>query len=115
MSGIQMALMGVGGIPLSVSAPDASGSDSGFSNCGTVTAETTATATGGVPGYTYSWVRISGNTPSINDANTANPIWTDTVCEGFPSVSTWQVTVTDSVGSTATATITVTLTWASNN
>jgi hypothetical protein len=110
-----MALMGFRGTPLSVSAPDASGGGYGFSPCGVVTAETTATATGGVPGYTYSWAHISGDTPSINDANAASPIWTGTACDGYPSVSTWQVTATDSVGSTATATITVTLIWVSNS
>jgi hypothetical protein len=111
MSGIQLALLGFRGVPPSVSAPDASGSGSGFSNCGAVTASTTATATGGVPGYTYSWEYVSGDTPSISNANTASPSWTGTACDGDPNMSTWQVTVTDSVGSTGTATINVILVW----
>jgi len=114
MGGIQMALMGFRRAPLSVYAPDASGGGSGFGPCGVATADTSVSATGGVPGYTYSWTHISGDTPSINDASTANPIWTGIACEGYPSVSTWQVTVTDSVGSTAATTITVTLVWVSN-
>jgi hypothetical protein len=111
MSGIQLALLGFRGVPPSVSAPDALGSGAGFGSCGVVTASTTATATGGVPGYTYLWEHISGDTPAINNPNIASPTWIGTACDGYPNESTWQVTVTDSVGSTGTATIDVILVW----
>lgn len=116
--------IGVGGawkvayVALSVSTTDVDGGADGFAASGAVTGTGTATTpSGGSGNYTYLWEHIStssGSTPLIVGGNAAqaNPTWGGTVSDGTPSVSVWQVTVTDTTyGVTATDTATVTLTW----
>jgi hypothetical protein len=102
--------------PLSVTADDVSGFDSGPSVSGSVTTSdsTNTTPAGGVSPYTYAWTNIStssGNTPTVSSSTAQNPSWTASVSDGIDSVSVWRVTVTDDVSTTAQADITVTLTW----
>ena len=121
---IQLASVGVGGAwrvghsALGVTVTDVDGGADGFAASGAVTGTGTATTpSGGSGSYTYLWEHVStssGNTPLIvgGDATQANPTWGSTVADGTPSVSVWQVTVTDTTyGVTATDTATVTLTW----
>lgn len=113
MSGIGMSLLAAAN-PLRVTASDAIGQDSGFGQVGTVTASTTASATGGVGPYSFSWARVSGSTgPVISSATAQSPFWTADVSANEPEEAVWRVTVTDSVGATATFNITVSLTWIS--
>lgn len=99
---------------MSVTASSVEGEASGFSSSGSVNSGNTPNpvVTGGTAPFTYAWTRISGDSPGITGANTANPNWGAFVSEGAPSISTWQVTVTSSGGSpVATTTITVSLFW----
>ena len=66
---------------------------------------TTANASGGIPPYSYQWVRTaSTGTPSTaSNAAMASTSFTKTnVPNGTLQNDTWQVTVTDAVGQTAT-------------
>jgi hypothetical protein len=104
---------------LSVGATDVTGYAEGLAASGTVLSDATSTtASGGSGNYTYLWAHVStasGNTPSPGGGTqltSQNPRWTATVADATDSVSTWQVTVTDTTyGVTATDTITVTLDW----
>jgi len=105
-----------GSTTLSISGNTVHGFDSGNSFFGTVTsAAASVTASGGTEPYTaYSWSHIStssGNTPSISNSAISNPTFTATVSSGTSSVSTWEVTVTDSASDTASTYISVSLTW----
>lgn len=116
MTGIMNAMLGAGISPPSVTASNVTGSASGLSASGSVSSSTSPNpvVTGGRAPYSYSWARVSGDTPTCIPTNVANPGWSeDAVAAGSPSVSTWRVTVTDADGRTGTADITVTLTWTS--
>ena len=114
MTGVLAALAGGQGfVELSVAASNVSRTRSGATPDGVVTsvALPNTTITGGVAPYTQAWVRQSGDSPTISDANALNPTWTATVDSGVPNVSVWRVTATDATGATAFTDITVTLTW----
>jgi len=105
-----------GATTLSISGNTVHGFDSGNAFSGTVTSSAASvTASGGTEPYTaYSWSHIStssGNTPAISNAAISNPTFTATVSSGVSSVSTWEVTVTDSASNTASTYISVSLTW----
>lgn len=103
-----------------VSANNVFKSKSGFAGSGNVNSATSpaslpnTTPSGGTPAYTYAWVRLStagGPNPTISNAAVQNPTFSATISDGNDSYSTWQVTVTDSLGATAVTTINVTLSW----
>lgn len=93
---------------LSVTLP--SGTLSATSAPGTVSASTTATASGGFSPYTFSWTRLTGSVIAIGSPSSASSSFSTTLSSPGQSVSEqFKVTATDSAGSTATATLTVTL------
>ena len=115
MSGVMCAFVSGSGA-LSVTASNVSGSAQGFAASGTVysSGSPNTTPVGGTSPYTYTWSLVStssGSSPSIGSSTVQNPGWNAVVSDGTPSVSTWQVTVTDAASRTASTTITVTLTW----
>jgi hypothetical protein len=69
------------------------------------------TPSGGTAPYTYSWTRLSGDTPAISNSTAQNPTWSATVADGATNTSSWQVTVTDAVGRTTVVTISVQLSY----
>lgn len=78
----------------------------------TVYSETcTATASGGTPGYTYSWTRISGSAAiTATNPSSASTAFTGTIFAGT-TTAVFRVTVTDAASNTATFDVTVELTY----
>lgn len=116
VTGVVATLAGMGGsLPLQVTATDVFQTTIGGGSSGTVTSNPTlrpnTTVTGGVSPYTYSWVRLSGDTPTINSATLQNPTWQAVVDDGFTNLSAWQVTVTDAASQTAQTSINVELSY----
>lgn len=109
MTGVIAALVGMRGAPpLVVNAVDVSGVTT---VPGTAISDTPNTeVTGGVPGYTYSWIYVSGDTGiQIDNPSIQNPRWSfDFTGPGAVS-GVWQVTVTDSASNTASDTINISL------
>lgn len=95
-------------LPLTLSATGGSGSAASS----TVTGNTaTATPSGGLAPFTYSWVHLSGATMTINTPSSASTTFTASgVADGATVTATFRCTATDSLGSTATADLTVNLT-----
>lgn len=94
--------------PLSASASpgSVSGTSSGSGPTDTTTSATTASPTGGLGPYTYSWTRISGEpTAAVNSPTMATTTFTATITPGT-QVATFEVTITDAFGQTDTATVT---------
>lgn len=98
--------------PLSVEASPASVSGQG-QNYPIQTGLTTASATGGVPPYSYAWSKVSGVATSIATAPN-NALTAFEASAGLPTdepiVETWRVTATDANSDTATFDIDVTFT-----
>ena len=70
----------------------------------------TASPSGGTPGYTYSWARVSGSTDITASAPTSESTnFSATVPVSTTLQATFRVTVTDSLGATATRDVVVTL------
>jgi hypothetical protein len=75
-----------------------------------MTAQTTATASGGTAPYAYTWARVSGDVLTI-----VSPLSQSTAFSYSSAAAEWTVsgvyrcTVTDSTGATATRDITVTI------
>lgn len=68
------------------------------------TSSVVVTAHGGAPGYTYSWVRISGSSSITATASTsASTAFTATLSANQEFSAVFQCTVTDSSGATALA------------
>jgi hypothetical protein len=67
----------------------------------------TATPTGGLGPYTYSWTRITGTLGSATSPTLASTNFAAFTSDGESGSSTFRCTVTDSRSSTATADITV--------
>jgi hypothetical protein len=113
MSGVLCAIVGMAGTPpLQVTASSVSGAAISPPSPETVftLGSPNTTPTGGVPGYTYSWARVSGSTAiNINSPTLQNPTWDAFLTAPQLEVAVWRVTVTDSASNTATADITVTL------
>jgi hypothetical protein len=80
----------------------------GANNTGTVTASTTAVASGGSGGYTYAWTFLSGTSFGTPGA-VATASFTKSVSPGSEFIGNYQCTVTDSGGRTASDTCTITL------
>jgi len=76
---------------------------------GLLSANVTALVTGGIPVYTYSWVRISGTTSVIAVTNTTQQVATFsvTLALGGSANETFRVTVTDGAAVVATADVNV--------
>lgn len=74
----------------------------------TTSPNSVATPSGGTPGYTYSWTRISGSTAiTAGSPTSASTSFSGTVPVNSVISAVFRVTVTDSVGATATADVTV--------
>lgn len=106
--------------PVFVSAPDASGSASGFSATGFVDASSTANPSGGVTPYTYSWSYVSGSTaPAINSSTLQTPTWNATLTASEQETTTvtavWRCTVTDMRGTQAHVDINVSLSYTNDS
>lgn len=88
------------------SAPSTSGTGSGPFTTGAVT----VTPSGGTPGYSYSWARLSGDaTISISSSTVANPTWSASGTAPATKAATWRCTVTDAAAATVTVDVTVTI------
>lgn len=74
------------------------------------TNQVTATAAGGVPGYSYSWSRISGSTSiTANASSSATTSFAVTgITNGQELSAVFRVTATDAAAATATADVSVT-------
>ncbi|MQA41680.1 FG-GAP-like repeat-containing protein [Rugamonas aquatica] len=57
-----------------------------------------ATATGGVPPYSYAWARTSGSRISISNPAIANPDFSAVLAAGDNLSEAWKLTITDSTG-----------------
>jgi hypothetical protein len=108
MSGIQMALLGAAGTPLSISISPASPMTNTRVGNGSLTSSTaTGTGAGGSGGYTYAWTYVSGDSYTINSPSSAATTFTTSLIVGIPKSGVYRCTVTDSSSATANATITV--------
>lgn len=61
----------------------------------------TATASNGVPGYTYAWTYVSGNSFTISAPSSAATVFSTTLPGSMYRSGTYRCTVTDSLGATA--------------
>lgn len=95
--------------PLSVSAGNVQGSQSYFKPTRVTSSPSTATPTGGLAPYSYSWVVTSGFV-TASSPSTASTTFSQVVGPYGQEFATAQVTCTDALGTTATATINITLT-----
>lgn len=86
-----------------------SGTPEGYrSGTGSVTTPAAAaTATGGTPGYSYAWTRISGDVFTINSPASPSTTFTATVTGGSFKQGVYRCTATDGVAATAFADVTV--------
>ncbi|MBJ7310405.1 FG-GAP-like repeat-containing protein [Rugamonas sp. CCM 8940] len=66
-----------------------------------------ATASGGVPPYSYAWTRVSGSKTSLSNPAVANPTVSATLAIGEQISESWKLTVTDSAGKQFAATVPV--------
>ncbi|MCU6498288.1 FG-GAP-like repeat-containing protein [Rugamonas sp. A1-17] len=58
----------------------------------------TATASGGVPPYSYAWTRSTGTRTSVSNAAIANPRFSATLAAAETVTDVWKLTITDSTG-----------------
>ena len=88
------------------------GTTSKTGSAGTVTTDTiTAAATGGTPGYTYAWTKVSGDSITVVSAATAATTFQATsVTTGETRTAIFRCTATDAAAATATVDVTVTIT-----
>jgi hypothetical protein len=107
MSGIQMALLGAAGTPLSVSISPTSIFSTRVGNGSLTSTSATGTGAGGTGGYTYAWTYVSGDSYTINSPSAAATTFTTSLIVGIPKSGTYRCTVTDSSSATANATIVV--------
>lgn len=77
-------------------------------NPGTLTVNTTPTASGGTPPYSYGWARIAGSRIGVAGSNPATLSASVNWSENF--TETFRVTTTDAAGVTATRDVNVTFT-----
>jgi hypothetical protein len=68
----------------------------------------TPVPSGGVAPYTYSWIRLTGTRSSVSSATVASPTVSATLVAGDSFAEQWQLTVTDSVGTSIAKPITAT-------
>lgn len=66
----------------------------------------TATPSGGLSPYTYSWTRVSG-VGTVNSPTSATTTFSATLANGDDVSGTFRVTVTDSLATVATADVTI--------
>ena len=111
--------------PMTVSASNVIGTNSGFSPCGSVSSAGDSPGTtvlNGTAPFTYLWEQIGspadGGPHNISSSSAQNPSWSDTRCDSHTvNGESWRVTVTDSSvpAQQAQDTITVTLRWTDLN
>lgn len=109
MSGIHGVLLAAGAVPLQASATTPADGSSGSSPV--VSIASTVTVQYGYPGYTYSWVYVSGDVAVIANSPTAS---STTFQKGMPVPAiinaVWRCQVTDaSGGSIFTNNVSITL------
>ena len=99
--------------PLTVAvSPSSTGSiafGDGVNPSSNTTPPVTATLSGGLGPYTYSWAKVSGGAITAGTPTLASTSFYGTVNPGGETTATYRVTVTDSLGSTATADVSVTI------
>ncbi|PHV04675.1 hypothetical protein CSQ96_24605 [Janthinobacterium sp. BJB412] len=76
-------------------------------DAGTASGVLTATASGGVPPYSYAWTRASGSRTSLSNPAVANPTVSATLAVGEQLSESWKLTVTDSAAKQFAATVPV--------
>lgn len=75
------------------------------------TSSVTCTASGGTPGYTYSWSRVSGDTSIFPRNGSSSTTDFGRLCAAAGTfIAVWRCTVTDSVPNSVAATPDVTIT-----
>src|SRR5690606_22095433 len=108
--GDTLRLVGKFASPLSASLPE-------FTSTGevsppspqVVSAQATVIVTGGFPPFSYSWVRVSGNSFTIGSPSGATTTFSAPLIAPSALSGLYRVTVTDALGDTATAETTVSL------
>lgn len=87
------------------------GSVSKTGTAGTITTDAiTAAASGGTPGYTYAWTKVSGDSITAVSASTAATTFRGTsVTTGETRTAIFRCTVTDGAAATATVDVSVTI------
>ncbi len=95
-------------LTVSVSPADVFGSSDNFGTAYTTSA--TATPSGGVPPYTYSWARLGGGLGAVDSPSFASTGFLRGMGFEESATETFQVTVTDSTAQTATANVTANFT-----
>lgn len=85
------------------------GSISKTGTAGTITTDTvTAAASGGTPGYTYAWTKVSGDSiTAVSAATAATTFQATSVTTGETRTAIFRCTVTDGAAATATVDVTV--------
>ena len=109
MSGIQMALMGSLGLPLSITISPASLYNTRSGPGSLTSAPATGVAVGGSGGYSYAWTYESGDSFTINSPASATTTFTTLLLPTTLYTGVYRCTVTDSSSNTASQTITVQL------
>ncbi|AVR96632.1 hypothetical protein [Pseudoduganella armeniaca] len=67
-------------------------------DAGAVTGTTKIVASGGIPPYTYGWVRTTGSRATIDNPASSTPVFSATLNAAESISEQWKATVTDSVG-----------------
>lgn len=107
MTAVHQAMLG-GVSRLTVSVDDINAG--GFAPGPSYTPAANTIVRGGIPSYTYSWTRLSGDTQiEINSPALQNPEWYAFGPSGETFISIWRVTVTDATGTTATDNATISI------
>jgi hypothetical protein len=105
-------LMVSGGMAVSLSDTNVTGSGESTGGSIHVTSETvTATVSGGLAPYTYAWSRVIGDEVTITAPTSATTAFTETQHPDLILTGTYRCTVTDATTKTAQADCTVTLTF----
>lgn len=111
-----MATVVASGPALSATVSASSASQTGIGTGPFTTPTVAVSPTGGTPGYTYAWARVSGDASiSISSSTSQTPSWSASGTPTQTKVAVWRCTVTDSVLGTAVATPDVTVSITFNN
>lgn len=97
--------------PVTVSAYPAGVGGMSYTNTSVIVGSnpTTATPSGGLAPYTYSWAKVSGDAITASQPSNATTDFGGTVAVNMTATAIFRVTCTDSIGQTATADVSVSL------